>query len=184
MEFEEQKQKQLGKEDKSHIGSWDKKISKLCNKLNKKKNYYTTSSCAGRVVLLKGGFDKIENAFLFRTHEKVTFKELKEAIASINYPSLVEFQQTPCILHVACKTLEDAQDLVNKAKESGWKHSGIMSTAKRFMVELHSTEKLEFPLMIEGKLLVNDEFLKIVVEESNKRLERVWKKIKRLEKLV
>jgi tRNA(Phe) wybutosine-synthesizing methylase Tyw3 len=42
MEFESQKQNQLSKEDKSHIGSWDKKIERLCNKLNKKKNYYTT----------------------------------------------------------------------------------------------------------------------------------------------
>jgi tRNA wybutosine-synthesizing protein 3 len=114
----------------------------------------------------------------------VTFKELKAAISSIDYPSLVEFQQTPCILHVACKTLEDAQNLVNKAKESGWKHSGIMSTAKRFMVELHSTEKLEFPVMNEGKVLINDNFLKLVIEESNKRLERVWDKIKRLEKMI
>jgi tRNA wybutosine-synthesizing protein 3 len=184
MEFQEQKKQQLSKEDLSHIGSWDKKISKLCNKLNKKKDYYTTSSCAGRVVLLKGGFEKTKNAFLFRTHEKITFEELKKALETIDYPGLVEFQQTPCILHVASKTLEDAQALVNKAKESGWKHSGIMSTKKRFMVELHSTEKLEFPVMNDGKVLINDDFLNTVVEESNKRLERVWEKIKRLEKKV
>ncbi len=184
MNFQDQKQKQLSKEDKSHIGSWDKKIQKLCNKLNKKKDYYTTSSCAGRVVFLKGGFDKIENAFLFRSHEKVTFNELKKALEKIDYTSLVEFQQTPCILHVACKTIEDAQNLVNKAKESGWKHSGIMSTKKRVMVELHSTEKLEFPIMNNGKILINDDFLKLVVEEANKRLERVWEKIKRLERMI
>jgi tRNA(Phe) wybutosine-synthesizing methylase Tyw3 len=42
MDFDEQKKLQLGKTDLSSIGSWDKKIAGLCNKLNKKKNYYTT----------------------------------------------------------------------------------------------------------------------------------------------
>jgi len=178
------KKKQLTKSDKSNIGKWDSKIKTLCNKLNKKHNYYTTSSCAGRVVLLKGGIDKIENAFLFRTHKKITFEQIKKALDEIKYKELVEFQQTPCILHVACKTIEDAQNLVNKAKNSGWKHSGIMSTKKRVMVELHSTEKLDFPIIDKGKLLVDEGFLKIIVKQANLRLERVWDKIERLKKTV
>ncbi len=187
MNFQQQKTKQLLKIDKSNIGKWDSKIKGLCDKLNKKKNYYTTSSCAGRVVLIKGGIDKIENAFLFRTHEKISFKELKKILKRLeggDYKELVEFQQTPCILHVACMDLDSAQTLVDNAKESGWKHSGIMSSKKRIMIELYSTEKLDFPIMLDGKVLVDDDFLKIVVEESNKRLERVWKKIKRLEKKI
>ena len=184
MNFLIKKQKQLSKFDKSSIGSWDPKIKGLCNKLNKKNEYYTTSSCAGRVVLLKGGIDKIKNAFLYRTHKKITLKEIITKLKKINYSELVEFQQTPCILHVACTDIESAQELVTKAKMSGWKHSGIMSTKKRVMVELHSTEKLDFPIMEKGKILVNHEFLKIVVKQANIRLERVWEKIKRLEKMV
>ena len=78
----------------------------------------------------------------------------------IDYNGLVEFQQSTCILHVACASLEDAQKLVNKAKLAGWKHSGIMTTEKRFMIELHSTEKISFPIMNKGKILVDDDFLK------------------------
>lgn len=182
-QFNLDKEKQLKREDRSSIGGWDKKIAKLCNKINKKKNYYTTSSCAGRIVLLKYSNEKQEDAFLFRTHVKVSFRELKEVLRKLDYSKIVEFQQTSCILHVACKTHSDAQELVNKAKESGWKRSGIMG-GKRNMVELHSTESMSFPIMDKGKILVDDEFLKLIVEMANNKLERTWDKIGRLEKKI
>lgn len=184
MKFEDMKKKQLSKADKSNIGKWDSKIKILCKKLNKRKEYYTTSSCGGRVVLIKSLDEKAENVFLFRTHDRIKFGELKKALKDIDYNGLVEFQQTTCILHVACASLEDAQNLVNKAKLAGWKHSGIMTTEKRFMVELHSTEKISFPIMDKEKVLVDDGFLKIVVGQANDKLERVWEKIKKLEKSI
>lgn len=183
--FLQQKQKQLSKDDKSSIGSWDKKIAGLCNKINKKKSYYTTSSCAGRVVLLKYSDKKIEDAFLFRTHDKIDFREIKKALEKIskNYSGLVEFQQSCCILHVACLNLNDAQSLVNKAKETGWQRSGIIG-GKRNIVELHSTESMSFPIVDNGNILVNSDFLEIVVKMANSKLERTWNKINRLKKIV
>jgi len=184
MGFENMKKKQFLKTDKSNIGKWDPKIKSLCEKINKKKEYYTTSSCAGRIVLLKSSDKKIENAFLFRTHNKITFKELKKALEKIQYKDLVEFQQSSCILHVACTLLKDAQELVNKAKFAGWKRSGIMSTGRRNMVELHSTETMSFPIMNNSEVLVNEGFLKVVVEQANGKLGRVWEKIERLRDLI
>jgi len=183
MEFEQQKLKQLSKKDKSNIGKWDEKIIKLCNKLNKSDKYYTTSGCGGRVVLLKGLNKKQKNVFLFKSHKKVSFNELKKALKTVEYNGLVEFKMSSCILHVACKSMKDAQKLVNKAKQAGWKRSGVMG-GKRNVVELLSTENLEFPIMNKRKLLVDDDFLKIVVKQANKKLFRTWKKIDKLEKLV
>lgn len=184
-QFELDKENQLSREDRSSIGGWDPKIKTLCNKINKKKNYYTTSSCAGRIVLLKFNDVKMEDAFLFRTHEKTSFNEMKKNLEKLSreYDKLVEFQQTACILHVACKNITDAQILVNKAKESGWKRSGIMG-GKRNMVELHSTESMSFPIISNNKILVDDDFIKLVVEMANNKLERTWEKIKRLEKKI
>ncbi|MBS3079808.1 hypothetical protein J4218_06815 [Candidatus Pacearchaeota archaeon] len=181
--FLEQKEKQLSKDDLSSIGSWDKKIAGLCNKINKKKNYYTTSSCAGRIVLIKYSDKKIEDAFLFRTHAKVSFQELKKVLEKLDYSGIVEFQQSCCILHVACLTLSDAQNLVNLAKESGWQRSGIIG-GKRNIAELHSTESMSFPIMNNGKVLVDDDFLKLVIEMANNKLERTWEKIGRLGKKI
>lgn len=182
-QFIKGKEKQLSRDDRSSIGSWDKKIAKLCNKINKKKNYYTTSSCAGRIVLIKYSDKKIEDAFLFRTHGKVSFKELKEVLGKCNYSDVVEFQQSCCILHVACLTLDDAFELLTKAKESGWQRSGIIG-GNRNIVELHSTESMSFPIMNKGKILVDDDFLKLIVEMANSKLERTWEKINRLEKKI
>ena len=182
--FNEGKKKQLSKEDKSNIGEWDKKISDLCDKINRNINYYTTSSCSGRVVLLKASEEKQPGAFLFRTHERVSFQELKKVLEKVKYDGLVEFQMTCCILHVACLTLEDAQVLVDKAKLAGWKRSGIMAIGKRFMVELHSTENMSFPIMNNRVILVDDNFLKLVVEIANNKLERTWKKIERLREMI
>lgn len=184
MEFEEMKKRQLEKSDKSSIGSWDKRIVGLCDKLNEMDNYYTTSSCAGRILLLKGEIEKQRNVFLFRTHDTIGFEEIKQALKNVEYNGIVEFKQSPCILHVACKTLDDAQDLVDKAKLAGWKHSGIMSTRKRYMVELNSTEHIDFPIMMNNKVLIGDELLNLVVEQANLRMERVWKKIEKLQNLI
>ncbi|MFA5855756.1 MAG: hypothetical protein WC867_00210 [Candidatus Pacearchaeota archaeon] len=178
------KDKQLSKSDRSNIGSWDKKLVPLCNKLNKKKNYYTTSSCSGRIVLLKASDKKIEDAFLFRTHDKSSFKELKNVLDSMQYDGLVEFQQTSCIMHVACRTMGDALDLVRKAKEAGWKRSGVMTGGERFMVELHSTESMCLPIMDKKKSLVDDNYLKLIIEQANSKLDRVWEKIAKLYKTI
>lgn len=187
MGFEETKKRQLEKIDLSNEGSWDVKIAPLCNKINKMKNYYTTSSCAGRIVLLKGEIEKLPDKFLFKSHKKVSLNELMKAIEAIidkGYMGLVEFKQSPSILHVAARTLEDAQNIVDKAKFCGWKHSGIMSTKKRFMVELHSTEHIDFPIIDNGKVLVGVDMLKISLEQANMRLVRVWAKIEKLKKML
>ncbi len=177
--FKVGKEKQLTRKDKSNIGEWDVKIAELCNKINSQTNYYTTSSCSGRIVLLKSSEEKQPNAFLYRTHKKISFLSIKKALEKIDYDGLVEFQMTSCILHVACMNLESAQELVDKAKLAGWKRSGIMG-GKRFMVELHSTESMSFPIMNNKVVLVDDNFLKLIVEIANNKLARVWKKIEKL----
>ncbi|MBU1854157.1 MAG: hypothetical protein KKF89_00405, partial [Nanoarchaeota archaeon] len=63
--FEIEKQNALNKKDKSHEQKWDEKIKALCSKINKNPNYFTTSSCAGRITLNKNSIKKIKNAFLF-----------------------------------------------------------------------------------------------------------------------
>jgi len=50
--FSKRKKDVLSKIDKSSKGGFDEKIVKLCEKINRLDNYYTTSSCAGRVVIM------------------------------------------------------------------------------------------------------------------------------------
>lgn len=184
-EFSKRKKDVLLKLDKSSIGKWDEKISKLCDKINSLENYYTTSSCSGRIILMIDAEKKGEGLFVFVSHEKVSFEKLKEElILALKKNKKIKFKLEPCILHVSCKTLEDAEELYEKAKLSGWKKSGIIGIKNGFTVELNSTEKLEFPIIQNKKILVGEEFLKIVLEEANKKLEKSWMKIKKLEGMI
>jgi len=180
------KQDILRRKDRSDIGSWDKHILKLCEKINKNENYYTTSSCAGRIVLIISNEKKKSGLFLFRGHEKINLQELKRELekAGRKTKKIIYFKQEPCILHVACSSLKNAQRLLDKAKLAGWKNSGIMATGGRIILEMRSTEKLELPIINKGKVLADDNFLKILVSEANSRLERTWEKIEKLERLI
>ncbi len=183
--FSRRKEDCLSKGDKSSIGEWDKPIFGLCGKINKNPNYYTLSSCSGRIVLVKNLDKKQPDMFVFRSHAKVKFEELLDALksASAKKETLI-FKQEPPILHVCCADLESAEKMLNFARESGWKNSGIMSTRGRIVLELRSTEYLALPIMEKGKILVDEEFLKILVRESNKRLEKGWEKLGKLEKTI
>jgi len=183
MDFEQQKDNQMNRKDPSNEGKWDDAIAGVCEKLNKDKRYYTTSSCSGRIVLIKSLPDKAENVFLFKSHDKITFLKLKKELERISkeYKGRVDFKQETCIVVCACKTLEDAQELLDKFKFAGWKRSGIMASRKRIILECMSTEYMSLPIMDKGKILVDDSYLKLIVKEANNKLERVREKIEKIE---
>jgi tRNA wybutosine-synthesizing protein 3 len=181
--FNNSKKMALMKKDKSDKESWDKPIVSLCEKINKKEDYFTTSSCSGRIVLLKESVKKLPNLFIYRTHNKITFKELKKILANAGKEKeMIYFKQEPCLVVVSCKNLEKQQNLLNKARESGFGKSGIISTKNKRIVELMGSEIISLPIMKKGDVLVDDDYLKLLVKESNFRLENGWKKIEKLEK--
>ncbi len=182
--FLKRKKDVLSKLDKSSKGEWDEKILQLCEKINDSDNYYTTSSCSGRVVLIVDEDKKQEGLFVKIYHDKISLEDLKKDLTLVlGKNEKIKFKMESCILHVVCKSLEGAQILYDKAKLAGWKKSGIIATKNHVVLELNSTERLEFPIMCCGKILVNDEFLKIIVKETNKKLEKSWKKIGKFMKL-
>ena len=173
--FNKRKKDILTKKDKSFIGGWDKKITGLCEKLNKTKRYYTTSSCSGRVVLIIDSDKKTHGLFLKIYHDVASFNEFKKDLDEIikkNKNKDINFKQEPCGLHVACRELKDAQILVDKARKIGWKKSGIISSNKRFIVEMFGTGILGFPIVKNGKILVDDWFLREIINKSNKNLKK------------
>jgi tRNA wybutosine-synthesizing protein 3 len=189
--FLKRKKDILSKGDKSFIGEVDKKIRKLCGKINALQDYYTTSSCSGRVVLIIDKEKKQKGLMLKLYHDNFSFEELKKDIGEImknRKNKDVKFKMEPCALHVSCRSFEDAERINGQARLAGWKKSGIISSERRFIVEMNSTDRLEFPFIRKGKMLVDDNFLKIVVLEANKKLKRCWERIaemeKRAEKLV
>ncbi len=174
----------LSKPDKSGIGGIDDAIKPLIKVINNNSDFYTTSSCAGRIILIIDAKTKQESVFIFVTHKKASFNEIRKALKSEKAKrDMIYLKEEPCILHVACRTIEDAEKLVNIARQSGWKKSGIISTKHgKVMAEIISTEILAAPVSNMGKMLFGDPYLKILVEECNKKLTQTRVKIKNLEK--
>jgi tRNA wybutosine-synthesizing protein 3 len=178
--FLQRKKDILAKLDKSSKQSWDSKIIDLCNIINNSEKYYTTSSCAGRIVLMIDQDKKEQGLFLYVSHDKINFEDLKKELENIK-DGMIKFKMEPPILHIACKDLDCASKLLENAKHIGFKRSGINTISKNIILELNSTERLEFPIIKNGNLLVDNEFLKIITEKSNSLLEKGWEKIRKLE---
>ena len=75
--FNQRKKDVLSKLDKSHKSEWDEKISSLCDKINSLDDYYTTSSCSGRILLMINQDKNGKDLFLFVYHDKISLKKLK-----------------------------------------------------------------------------------------------------------
>lgn len=182
MAFDTDKKTALSRPDKSVIGDIDAAIKPLCDLINSSENYFTTSSCAGRVVVMceSGTHKKNEAQWLCVSHEPVTVDTVLSSLDSLC--NEVWFRQEGMILHVACRTCTDAFTLISAAREAGLKRSGVISAKNTFIVEVLDTEKLELPIVVRGELVVSEEYLRVIVDIANKKLERTRKKMKRLQK--
>jgi len=161
----------------------DKEISQILESINKIEGFYTSSSCAGRIVLLEipqiG--DKRGATFLGIWHRTIESKELTAAATKATVGLLWLLAQAP-ILHVGALTLELADKMVKTAISCGFKNSAVKSTGKRIVIEICSTERLDAPIGRDGTLFCKEEYLSLLVEISNEVIERSRKKIGRFVK--
>ncbi len=183
MSFENSKKICLEKQDKSKIGGIDKEILNLVNIINSKENYYTTSSCAGRITLLmhKEQYRKNECEWLLQSHDIITFEQAKEALNKIKPEHDVWLKMESAIMHIACKTIDDASNLLNLFKPHGFKRSGINSIGNKIILEIMTTDRIDTIVAKNGDIIIDDNYLKIVIEESNKKLKNQRNKIKKME---
>jgi len=70
---------------------------------------------------------------------------------------------------------------LNIARDIGFRRSGIISIGKnKVILELISTERIETIISKNGKLLIDEDYFKILIKEGNEKLEKTWGKIDRL----
>ena len=84
--FEENKKKALENFEK-HLkeGRVDEELIEFLKEFNKKENYYTTSSCAGRIIILLDKGKKGESKIVAKWHREISFEEfIKNLILTIN----------------------------------------------------------------------------------------------------
>jgi len=164
-------------------GAVDEGVLPLLDLINKIDGFYTSSSCAGRIVLLQipqiG--DKREATFLGIWHRTITLGELQTAATKATTGYLWLLAQAP-ILHIGAESLSIADRMVKTAVSCGFKNSAIKSIGKKILLELCSTERLDAPIGRDGCLFCDEKYLSMLVEISNEVINRSQNKMSRLTK--
>jgi len=166
-------------------GKVDKPIIPLCDFLNSKPNYFTSSSCSGRIILIDiPSRDKRDAKFLFKSHSVVSVgKALREVLKVKGRKVWLRFD--PFILHVSCKTLEDADKILRIKWDSGVRRGGIHTMSDgRYAVELEGSEILAVPVMEKGKFLSDKAFLKYLLSFANVKMRENRRRFKVFEKAI
>ncbi len=176
----------LYKPDRSKKENVDKRIIPLIDIINSNNNYFTTSSCSGRIMIIKPAEVKHEVSWLFSSHDKVDADKLIKKIHNIvkDVQEILWLKVEGFIIHVACKDIESAHKILEIAKKSGLKRSGIIGLSSKFMVEIISSEIIEIPISKDNKLLITDNYLKFIIEECNSKLDKIYLRIKILEEML
>ncbi len=164
-------------------GKVDREILSILKKINSFPFFVTLSSCAGRICVIdvpRFG-EKKACKFLGKWHRSVSTEEIVKTVE--NGLHEVWLLAQPPILHVACKTLEDAKVLLVIANESGLRDSGIISLKKN-IVRITSSERIETLLALNKKVFVNKEYIAVLVKKANEKLLRGREKLRKFEKKI
>jgi tRNA wybutosine-synthesizing protein 3 len=183
--FEEEKKRAL---ERLQQRGADEEVVTLLDRINRFNEFFTTSSCSGRIVLiwLPEVGAKRDARFVGKWHRPVGTADVVVAMGDVRSSKSGDvwlLAQSP-ILHVACRSLEKATMLLRIAIESGFKYSGIKAIRKdtgKVMVEVMSTERMDVPLASNGKLFYDEVYLDFVVSKANFMLSRGKEKLQRFE---
>lgn len=163
--------KRLIREDEE--GRTDKDIMDLLNIINSFENYYTTSSCSGRIQIIEGrNYSKRkELRSIAKFHNGLTKEDLVKVIQNIK-GDYAWISLQPPIIHISCKNFDDALQILKLARRAGFKHSGIQAkNPDRYVVELNSSFRLDIPLKYNGIFLIDLNKLEIITEVLNENLQ-------------
>jgi tRNA wybutosine-synthesizing protein 3 len=170
-------------EEAKKMGRMDEDFIPLCDYIAKTTNYFTSSSCAGRIALISLGDEetKQESAFYRKWHRTVKPKEVLDAVKEFK-GTVLYFKQEPLILHLGTNNLENAKKVLVLCETVGIKRAGIkVAKDGKFIVEMLGTQSITTPIK-EGKMVVSEDYLKYLIKKGNEKFEKNQELIKKMEK--
>jgi len=161
-------------------GRVDPDIFSLLDALNSLPFAYTTSSCSGRIQLYEAELpgEKFSLRSLGKWHSSVDEEEILSAMRGEN----VWLALLPPIIHIRTCSLRASLAMLRILRESGFKRAGILHLSRAGgFIEAMGTERLEMPLRLRGRELLDPEAIKLIVDAANSMLLRAKERIHRLE---
>ena len=162
----------------------DERLVPLCNFVASTKKFFTSSGCAGRILLIQlpKGENKREASFHRRWHRKVSFSETKKALVE-KTRGTVWIKMEPFILHMGTDSIDNARKILAVMSRSGVKRGGIIvAKPGKFLVEIHGTQEMAAPLKHGKKTLVHDDYLRYLVKTANSKLEKNYRMLEKFER--
>ncbi len=137
-----------GLEEHIRAGRVDRPIIPFLRAVNKAEGIVTTSSCAGRVMLISAERRKKDSVCLYIEHERIEREPFMEALEELfQHKGEPYFKLEPFIYHFVAEDLEKAEKLVDAVFKAGVKRVGMRPIRfGRYLVEFMGTIRISIPL--------------------------------------
>lgn len=147
----------------------------------------TTSSCYGRIVLIKLSKIGLKDASIFyrKWHRPVSYDELMDAVLSYEEKDPLWLMLQSTIIHIRCRSLPSAVLIRNLGLQAGYKYSKILSISlKGITVEVAGSERFDIPVKVNGEVVVKDALIKYALSLSHAMFKRIESRISRFMNLL
>ncbi len=161
----------------------DLEVVELVELINGFEQYYTTSSCAGRLIIISKSSvrNKYNTTFHFKSHSPSAI-----TIENVGFP--IEFEQNelwlllePPNFHVGCSDLENMLKLLNLSKKAGFGQSKIQSVKPTLTIEVLGTSRISLPIGNEKKMVVSQDYLEYILKAASSMLKEEQKRLEILQ---
>lgn len=147
----------------------DVAIIPILSIINQSSNYYTTSSCAGRVSIISKTDARSKHSviFLLKTHELPTLDQIQKVLTSKqSFQGQIWFNLEPPVFHIGSRTFTDAKNIHRIALEAGMGLTMIKSISRSIIVEARGTGRIEMPIGFDGIIMIDEHHLEKIVSLS------------------
>ncbi|KAI8491543.1 tRNA methyltransferase tyw3 [Branchiostoma belcheri] len=179
-EFARWKQQCLSAADLSRKGSIDEPIVELVNFINGQEVLFTTSSCSGRISVFAEKHEEKKKGcdWLMISHTQTDTASVMTSLHDHTGSAVFKFE--PFVLHVQCRTIQDARLVHQAGVQAGFRNSGISLGSKgKVVVGIRSTHTLEAPLSDRGRMLVDEGYVSYLVTAANGKLQENQHRVQR-----
>ncbi len=150
---------------------FDKEMEDIVSQINSFDEYYTTSCCAGRIVVSESSPDNMKKSYewLGKWHREVSADEVLSAVGR-HKKGVLWLSVEPVIVHVVCRDMDSASKILKSARVSGLKRSGIYQVEPRIIVEIIGVDGFSAPIGSEGKIFSDEKHIDFLIELANKKI--------------